>query len=144
MLKIFRPALYLPLLILSLTTHAEETIDPNHFPLYQAPINVQTQPEFDYINHALWTAFRFYHEQQADSYTARLKLSCQQSGMAYTYQDFIMANKKFASVDDQDFIVTQNLIKLNANLHHNQCSKYLTPHLELEKDENIEQPKSVK
>ena len=113
------------------TLHAEETIDPQQFPLYQAPINVQTQHEFDYINSALWTAFRYYQEQQADSYTARLKLSCQQSGMAYRYQDFITANQKFASAEDQDFLVTKNLIEFNANLHHNQCNQYLTPHLEL-------------
>ncbi|WP_180135783.1 hypothetical protein [Acinetobacter sp. YH12070] len=125
----------------SMSLQAEQTINRHEFPLYHAPIKVQSQPEFDYINQALWTAFRFYHEQQADSYTARLKLSCQQSGMAYTYQDFIKANQKFASADDQDFIVTQNLITLNENLHHNQCSKYLGPHLELEKTESSEAAK---
>lgn len=132
MLKRFRPACCITLLFFSCTVHAEETIDPQQFPLYQAPIKVQTQHEFDYINSALWTAFRYYQEQQADSYTARLKLSCQQSGMAYRYQDFITTNQKFASAEDQDFLVTKNLIEFNANLHHNQCSQYLTPHLELD------------
>ncbi len=132
MLKIFRPICGITLLIVALSMHAEETSNPQKFPLYQAPIKVQNQQEFDYINGYLWTAFRFYHEQQPDSYNARLKLSCQQTGMAYAYQDFIEANKKFASHDDQDFLVTKNLIEFNANLHHNQCSKYLTPHLELD------------
>lgn len=131
MLKIFQPACSITLLFFSFTLYAEEIIDHHQFPLYQAPINVQTQHEFDYINNALWTALRYYQEQQADSYTARLKLSCQQSGMAYRYQDFIAANPKFSSAEDQDFLVTKNLIEFNTNLHHNQCSQYLSPQVEL-------------
>ena len=117
MLKRFRPACCITLLFFGFTLHAEETIDPQQFPLYQAPINVQTQHEFDYINSALWTAFRYYQEQQADSYTARLKLSCQQSGMAYRYQDFITANQKFASAEDRASIVLGYLVRAFAVGH---------------------------
>lgn len=111
---------------------ADDNIKHEHFPEYTAPLIAQSQKDYDYVHKHLWLAYRFYAEQRSDSFAARLKLSCQQTGMAYSYQDFVNANKKFATTDDLDFIVTDKLLKLNASQHDNQCRKYLGPHLQLE------------
>lgn len=103
---------------------ANDSIQHGSFPEYSAPIAVNSQKDYDYIHQHLWLAYRFYADQKADSFTARLKLSCQQSGMAYSYQDFVNANKKFASAKDQDFSASDLLLSLNAKQHDNQCAKY--------------------
>ena len=130
--NIFQKTVLCAALLIPFCTQALEEIQHDAFPEYSAPIKAQSQKDFDYLNKHLGLAYRFYNNQQADSFTARMKLSCQQSGMAYTYQDFVLANKQYASADDLDFSASDTLLRINASQHGNRCSKYLNPHDELE------------